>query len=271
MQQDEAPPVLEDMTPAVRRAARGFRSDVAAFIAAAEAGGLYLALAKPLAGVSEGAIAGAENEVTGELEEEISLAPHLLSDSDGVSTAVAFTDKDVLKTVADHLDWTTDGDALEMVGLPAFVVFDVALGLVQEHGAQGLVLNPGDDAELFLDGRELASIAQKQALPLVGYVQQIPVGKDEATLVAEPEAPPPEEFVRTIDTWLESERRVSSYDLSTTFNPERDLEPHLTLTLAVNAWPEDPTSITGPLLRELSDRLPPPGYIDILLDDASAS
>jgi hypothetical protein len=54
--------------------------------------------------------------------------------------------------------------------------------------------------------------------------------------------------------------------LTLTFNPDRDLEPHLTLTLTPRSRDVDFESVTRRIMEAVADHVPPPGYIDILFD-----
>jgi hypothetical protein len=59
---------------------------------------------------------------------------------------------------------------------------------------------------------------------------------------------------------------VTSHRLVRTFNPERDLEPHLTLELAVTAE-ADRRALAERVIGAVGDRIPPPGYLDVVFDD----
>ena len=56
---------------------------------------------------------------------------------------------------------------------------------------------------------------------------------------------------------------IESYSLQRTFNAERDLEPHLTLTLRTRQAVER-EALAGRIVAAIQDKLPPPGYIDVL-------
>ena len=83
------------------------------------------------------------------------------------------------------------------------------------------------------------------------------------TLVAEPAEPPPEELVRAVEGWLAVHPEVSRQTLERTFNPDRDLEPHLTLTLHVEG-DADHATLFESVTAALEGKLPPPGYLDVL-------
>jgi hypothetical protein len=229
--------------------------------AALPGGALLVPLAKTLADVPLG-----EDVVPD--DGEVSLVPHLLPEQDGALFVPLFTDADVLKTVGQYLEWTTEGDTeLQFCTLPALVALDLALQLIDGERVVGAVLNPSDEHELLLTRNELGALASGTAIPLVGYVQQIPLDKSEATLVSQTDQPPSPDLLAAIRECLKHFPSVSGFELRHTFNPERDLEPHPTLVLKVS----DEASIN---LEELNQRLgdhvegklPEPGYIDVLFD-----
>ncbi len=123
------------------------------------------------------------------------------------------------------------------------------------------------ESELMLRRLELASIAKGQAVPLVGYVKQIPVQDFEKTLIAEAGDPPPAAFVAALERCLgELDDSIGEYEILRTFNADRDLEPHLTLSLKPKRADIDFEAVTTTLIEALSETVPPPGYIDIVFD-----
>lgn len=250
-----------DLSSVVRTARRGFRSDVAQLAAALPGGALLVALAKTLADVPVG-------ESVQPQDGEVSLVPHLLPEQDGALFVPLFTDPDVLKTVGQYLEWGTEGDTeLQYCTLPAPVALDLALQLIDGTRVVGAVINPSDDYELLLNRDELGALATGSAIPLVGYVQQIPLDKNEASLVAQSDQPPSTELLQAIRDCLAHFPDVLDFELRHTFNPERDLEPHPTLVLKVG--PEvtiDPDELNERLGTFVEGKLPEPGYIDVLFD-----
>jgi|SoiMethySBSTD1v2_1073268.scaffolds.fasta_scaffold00354_37 type III secretion system (T3SS) SseB-like protein len=247
-----------DLTAAVTTARRGLRRDVAVLVDSLEAGELFVPLARPIAGVPYGEHV--------ELENELSMAPHMLVDSEQKVYAALFTRADLLEAAGDQLGWTTDEGPLEYCSLPARVALSMALEVIDEVNVVGLVINAIDSSELFLQRNELGSICAGQPLPLVGYVREIPVGDDERTLVAEPGDPPPPELIAAIEQCVAAEPELTSYVLERTFNPERDVEPHPTLRLRTTGAVDRP-GITARLIAAIEDKLPPPGYVDIVFDE----
>ena len=245
-------------TAAVAAARRGFKRDVADLIAALRASRLMVPLAKRIANVPVG-----QEQEEGE---ELSLSPHLLFDDERVGYVTAFTENALIARATDEVGWTTDEGPLEYCTLPGQVVLELALGLSDDERIGGLLLNPLDSTELILRRHEIASIAQGRALPLVGYVGEIPFDPNEQRLIADMEGGPPEEVVLAIEAVLKKVA-ISTYALKRTFNAERDLEPHLTLNVVGAGAATDRSAVARELAAALEGLLPPPGYIDILFDD----
>jgi hypothetical protein len=250
-----------DLTQAVSRARSGYRKDVAALIALLGDGELYVPLARSVQGVPTGERV--------EIESELSLVPHMLVDEAGKLYCALFTRPELIEQVADRLDWSTDGEELEYCSVPANLALDMALDVIDEQNVLGLVINPTHDGELVLRREELGNIARGRAVPLVGYVSGIAQIEGEASLVAEAGDPPPQALVEALETALVGETEVAGYHLERTFNPERDLEPHLTLTLKTRRADLDHETISHRIASAIEDELPPPGYIDIVFEPLS--
>jgi hypothetical protein len=258
---DGAPPSTDhalDLTSAVIRARRGFKSDVAALVAALPQGRLFVPLMRRIENVAVG--------VDTALGDELSIAPHLLYDENRIGYVLSFTQSDLVEAAARQVDLKTEGGALEYCALPASVVVEVALELVDDERVAGLLVNPFHESELVLKRHELASIAQAKPIPLVGYVSEIPFSENEERLIAKLEGPPPEAMVAAIERVLSKSPSAPTYGLHRTFSPERDLEPHFTLNLI-----HSDTEPNGALIEELGaaleGKVPPPGYIDIVWND----
>lgn len=248
-----------DLTAAVTTARRGLRRDVVVLVESLDHGELFVPLARSIGGVPYGEQM--------ELDDELSLVPHLLRDADGMLYCVLFTRAELLERAGDDLGWKTGEDALEYCAIPARLAFDMAVQVIDGDEVQGLVMNALHDSELFLKKHEVSSIASLHAIPLVGYVSEIPLQEDERTLIAEAGDPPPPELTRAIDSSIALVPAIKSYRLERTFNPDRDLEPHPTLTLCTSG-PVDRAGITSRLVAAIEDKLPPPGYIDIVFEEA---
>jgi len=256
-------PAAGDATDAIRDARRGMRSDIEALIKALDTAPLLVPLARSIAGVDLGEVA--------EVGEELSLSPHLLFDDERQGFVVVFTKQDILERATERVHWTTDDAPLEFCTLPAAVVLEMAIGIMEDARVRGVLVNPFDETELVLVRHELSSIAQGRAIPLVGYVADIPVGDDEQRLVADMGGPPPEEMVTSVNRVLAETGPGLSCGIHKTFNPERDIEPHFTLNVVTSGAALDRRAIAARLGEALEGKLPPPGYVDILFDDPALS
>jgi len=259
---DEAAPHAEEprqeLTALVKQARRGLRRDVRAFEAGLDEGELFVALKSHVAGAPEGEAVA--------LDRELEIIPHLLADEEGQGYAALFTNPELVAPVAESLGWTTDGRELSVCSLPARVALELALSVIDEVTVRGLVIDPGQDSELMLRRSELASIVSGQPLPLVGYLVDLPPLDDEQMLLAEPSDPPPPALVHALEQFLAAHPEITGHALERTFNPERDLEPHLTLRLAA---PDvaDRRALAEQVIGAVGELVPPPGYLDILFDD----
>lgn len=259
---DEAAPHAEEprqeLTALVKQARRGLRRDVRAFEARLDEGELFVALKSDVAGAPEGEAVA--------LDRELEIVPHLLADEDGNGYAALFTHPELVEPVAESLGWTTDGHELSVCSLPARVALELALGIIDEVAVRGLVIDAGQDSELMLRRSELASIVAGQPIPLVGYLVDLPPLDDEQVLLAEPSDPPPPALVDALERFLAEHPEITAQRVERTFNPERDLEPHLTLRLSA---PEvaDRRALAEQVIGAVGELVPPPGYLDILFDD----
>jgi hypothetical protein len=247
--------VLHDATALIARMRRGLRRDVQEFVNQIDSVALHVALSRPIPDVAIG--------TRQQLGDEITLAPHLLMLNDAWVVAL-FSDKDQVETVGQYMNWTTGDASLDICTLPARVGFELALQLIDEKNVIGLVLNPGDETEVFLSRAEAASIAAGKAIPLVGYVQEIDSHDGPPPLVAELDEPLSNDLLQPIDAWI-ARCQFGGYKLQQTFDADRDLEPHLTLRVHANGKSVDP-SVVAPLLAELEGKIPAPGYIDVVFD-----
>lgn len=247
-----------DLTEWVIAARRGLRRDVSELVSRLELGELYV----PLAASVPDAPIGEQVAI----QEDLTITPHMLVDDEGLLYCALFTQAEILEPLAESLGWTTNDGPLEFCSLPAKVALDLALQVVDEKKVVGLVLNAGHESELLLQRSELASIAQGRAVPLVGYVQHIPVQEFEKTLISEVEEPPPADFVRDVERCVGQLEEIEGFEILTTFNADRDLEPHLTLSLKPRKPDVDYDAISRQIIEALGDELPQPGYVDIVFD-----
>ncbi|MFO0567255.1 MAG: hypothetical protein U0263_16475 [Polyangiaceae bacterium] len=247
-----------DLTHWVESARRGLRRDVVELCSRLDAGELFVPLAKQV----EGAQVGERVEI----DDDLTITPHMLVDEDGNLFCAMFTRPDILEPLAEELGWGTDEGALEYCSLPARVGLDIAHQVVDDERVLALVINAGHETELLLHRHEIGSIAQGRALPLVGYVRDIPLQDFEKTLIAETDEPPPADFVQKVEACLDELGTVASYEVLSTFNADRDLEPHLTLSLKPKSRDIDFEALTRRLMDAVADVVPPPGYLDIVFD-----
>lgn len=250
---------LPSFTGVVAAAKSGLRRDVATLVAALDQSELLVPLARDIAG----APLGERRELAGEL----TVCPHLLPDAQGQLFSALFTHPDPLGPIVSALDWMTDGEALKLCALPARLALEMARDVIDEQRVFGAVIDAGAESELCLTRPEINSILAGRALPLLAYVVQIPAEERDGTLLAQPDAPPDPEFVSIIDSRLEEHPEVVSRHVQQTFNPDRDLEPHWTLTLTVS--PEaDRALLFRSVTSAVEGHVPPPGYLDVLFEDA---
>jgi hypothetical protein len=247
-----------DLTALVRGARRGLRRDVAALEAALDDTEFYVPLRTSIAGAAEG------EALT--LDREVEIVPHFLVDEDGIHYATLFTKPEHVEAPALALGWTTDGDELRVCTLPGRIACELALSVIDETDVHGLVLDPSQPSELFLRRAELASITAGHPVPLVGYVSELPPLEGEKVLVAEPAEPPPAALVAALAACVRELPDVKAHRLLHTFNPERDLEPHLTLELTASES-ADQRVIAERVIGTIGEHVPPPGYIDIVFED----
>lgn len=247
-----------DLTVAVQTAKRGFRRDVEVFMRMLDAATIFIPLAQPVPGAAHGEQL--------EVGEGFKLSPHMLVDDDEKLYCALFTRAEMLEVAVEELGWTTNGEPLEFATVPARVGLEMALAVIDEATVLGLVLNPLDPSELMLHRTELASILAGKAVPLVGYVNDLPEQEFEETLIAEPGDPPPPALSAAIENCLKGLDGVTGYELVRTFNAERDLEPHPTLRVRTTRPDDDFPEMAKALIEAVKDLLPPPGYIDVVFE-----
>lgn len=245
------------LTAAVRAARRGFRRDVQALVAALEEADLLVPLAEHIADAKLGEPV--------EVDQPLSIRPHMLLDPDGAAFCCFFTEIEFVQKIAAELEWNTSGGDLELCTIYSGYALQMALSAIDDVEVRGLVINPGSDSELMLRREEVASLAQGQALPLVGYVDDIDAGPDE-TLLAEPSDPPPPELVQALERVKGAAPAISDLELRRTFNPDRDREPHLTVKIKLDDDQADRERLARRVSEAVEGKVPPPGYIDIVFE-----
>jgi hypothetical protein len=258
---DGGEPADDPLTLAVAAARSGLKSDVALLVQALADTELLVPLADDIADAPEGERI--------ETDEPLTIQPHMVLDPDGGAFCVFFTHVNFVEPIAASLGWSTAGDELKLCTLMARHALQMALSVIDEVEVKGLVLNPGTDFELMLLRDELGSIAQGQALPLVGYVQDIASTDEENTLLAEPADPPPQEFTRALEAARSQLPGIVDCRVQRTFNPERDREPHLTISVTLANAESDREEVARTLAEAVEGTVPSPGYIDIVFSPNS--
>lgn len=242
-------------------ARRGLKSDVQRFMQMLPEGLVYIPLSEDLP--------NAEIGETTEWDGELTFRPHMLRNSDESIFAVAYSDPELVEPVAQALKWQTSEGELKFICVPSHVAFDLSQLEIDAEAVAGLVFNPGTDQELVLQRDEAASLGQGVAIPLVGYVADLPAGEYEESHVVQGAEPPPAALLDALAEARQDQRDVVAATVETTFNPERDREPHLTIYLTVISHDGlDRQKLADELMEGVAPHLPAPGYADIVFLDA---
>jgi SseB protein N-terminal domain len=250
----------EAFVDALMNARGGLRSLVQAVVDHLDEGALFLPLSEDIAGAPEG------QELP--LDGELSFRPHMVLDPDEKPYAVAFTDPSLAEEIEAALGWQTSGEELKFVRLPARAVLEIALEQVDGIPVEGLVIDPSTESELTLSRDEVQSISAGKAIPLVGYIEELPEGEEDGTQIVEGADPPPKALLDALDHAKKKLHHLVGYRVDTTFNPERDREPHLTITLHLRS-PDSPRgALADDVMELIAPHLPPPSYADIVFRDA---
>lgn len=251
----------EALSVALHAAQSGLRSDVQALVSTLEEAHVYIPLSEDLPDTPEGEQIDFEGDLT--------FRPHMILGEDEAIFAVAYSKPELVDSMQRSLGWLTSGAELKFICLPAAVALDLAQVTIDGEPVTGLVFNPGTESELVLRRDEVASLSQGTALPLVGYVSEIQPGADGGAQVVEGAAPPPEELLLALSRARESHADLVGFSVDTTFDPERDREPHLTITLTVIGRHDlNRGALAEAVMDEASPHLPAPGYADIVFRDA---
>jgi hypothetical protein len=247
---EESPP---DLTPALGTARRGFRRDTEPLTSQLDTALVYVAMAEPVQ----------------DDDDELRIVPQLTQTDGGQVLFPVFTSAERLREFAARLGWSTEGDELSYCSLSLRSGFDVLIDLAAEDHVEAMVIDPAEEHELLLRPNEVAELRQGHAIPLVGYVSALPPEQSERTLVSELDEPPNEALLAALGQCLEQFPAVLGYRLEQTFNHERDLEPHPTLTLRTNDASEEDLQALRAKLQEIFEiPLTAPGYIDVVFEDA---
>jgi hypothetical protein len=252
---------LHSLGPAIEIARSGLLSDVLVLVEAREHCHVYIPLSEDLPDTPDGQRI--------EMNEELTFRPHMILNQDESIFAVAYSEPKLVDAMQSALGWETSKGELKFVCVPTQVALDLAQTDVDGDPLSGLVFNPGTDQELILQRDEVASIAQGTAIPLVGYVSSMEDNTEAETQVLEGAAPPPAQLLEALDLAKERHADLVAVKVQTTFNPERDREPHLSITLTVVPRDSlDRQALADAIMEDAAPHLPAPGYADIVFRDA---
>lgn len=248
-----------DLTDAIAAARSGLKSDVARLIEELPEGALFLPMARAIPGLEEGD--------TVNVDEEITLSPHMLVDGDDRLFVALFTREEFIGPVKQAMDWKTDDHELEFCGLPAGLALKIAYDACGSEQIIGAVINAMQDTELVLHQDELGHLTQGQAIPFVAYVEGAESDSADMEDIAHEDLPP--DFKAALDACVTEAEPVTGYTVQRTFDPERDREPHLALRFMLKSPSEDYEALRAIIVGTLEGKVPPPGYVDILFQPVS--
>ncbi len=250
------------LAPAIASAQIGLLSKVQVLVDAISEAHVYIPLSEDLPDTPDG------EKI--EMETDLTFRPHMILNEDHSVYAVAYSDPSLVDAMQKALGWETAGGELKFICAPAHVALDLGQMNLEGEDVSGLVLNPGTEQELILQRDEVASLAQGKALPLVGYVSDLAPGSDEETELVEGAEPPPPELLAALEKAKGENENILDITVHTTFNPERDREPHLSILLTVIASNDvDRQNLADDVMEEAAPHLPAPGYADIIFREAA--
>lgn len=250
-----------DLTEALLEARVGVKSQVQLLVDALTLAQVYIPLAEDLPDAPL-------NEAL-PFDGDLTFRPHMILNEDESIFAVAFSEPDLAQAMQNALGWATSNEELKFICVPAHVAFELCSSVVDGEQVSGLVFNPGTDAELVLLPDEAASLAQGTAIPLVGYVADLPADDDGTTEEVKGADPPPAALIEALSAAKDRIAELVDVSVMTTFNPERDREPHLTITLTViGRHGLDRQALADDVMEQAAEHVPAPGYADIVFVDA---
>ena len=248
-----------DLIKAVVRARRGLRQDVKLLVDAIAHESFFIPLTKSLADQAQG------DQVV--LKPDQIIATRLLpKEETGEKFVPLFTEPKILEPFQKAFGWKTEDGPLEYLGISGMEAFQFALKFIEDSRAAGIVINPFHPSGLELGPREVKSIAQGQPIPLVRYLEDLPLQPGEKFLSGKPSTPPPADLVKEVESFLAGRPQVLGYEFLQVFNPERDVEPHLLLNIRTRAKGTGMEFLRRKLLASLTVKPPPPGYMDVTFD-----
>lgn len=246
---------------ALGRATSGLKSDVQALLDVLVESQVYIPLSEDLEDTPEG------EQI--EMDGDLTFRPHMILGEEQAIYAVVYSEPSLVDAMQETLGWDTSGSDLKFICVPSDVALDLAQVTIDGQGVSGLVFNPGTEEELVLRRDEVASLARGVALPLVGYVSELGPDEEAHATVVEGAEPPPPALLDALERIKGSQPDLVGFSVVTTFDPERDREPHLTITLEVIGRRDlNRPALADAVMEEAGEHLPPPGYADIVFRDA---
>jgi hypothetical protein len=191
---------------------------------------------------------------------------HVTWSRDGLAWIPVFSSAEALASAGSGHSWQTDGGELQMAALPFEDLVAVLNQAFLDEQTGGIVFDLGLDTQLVLSSDEVLSLAAGTAIPITDLAGQQPARGDEQMYVGEP-AESSEQLVSQIQQILGREPHVTGSHLYQVFIPERDVMPHLLLSLtspAADATREEIGIRVSDAVAQLD--VPPPGYIDVMFD-----
>ena len=250
-----------EFSDALVQARVGLRSEVRKLVDVLDKAHVYIPLAEDLPEAPVGETLAVEGDLT--------FRPHMILNSDASIFAVAYSEPAFAEPMHSALGWTTSGEDLKFICVPAHVAFELSGSVLDGEQVSGLVFNPGTDTELVLLHDEAASLLQGVAIPLVGYVADLPPDAEGATEIVEGADPPPPALLVALADAKQRLSDVKDVQVATTYNAERDREPHLTITITLLSRPQmDRQELADQVMEHAAEHLPAPGYADIVFVDA---
>ena len=150
-----------DLTAAVVQARRGFRRDVKGLCEKLRQGKLNLPLAKP--------VRADPTSVEGQIEVPAGAQVNsylLRNEETREFAAVLFTQPVFMEPCIERYKWTTDGEPLRYLAMPALT----ALGFIHQDLVSGraryLVINPQHETALWLARHEVEALLEQRSIPL---------------------------------------------------------------------------------------------------------
>jgi hypothetical protein len=158
--------------------------------------------------------------------------------------------------------WQTDGGPLQYVQLDAPAALRLLNAMAESRKIMGVALNPFQPEEIALQPQEISKLLKGESFPMPRYIGNLAVQQGEKFLDEEPSPAPSEELIAALDSLIGG--GFLSYRLRQTFNEERDLKPHLMLSVKTNLPAERHPGLAEKINGAVQNKVPPPGYLDVI-------